>query len=154
MVFIFLHVLAMFIAIAVAYGPAFLMVAAGNNVVALRGIMAANEKLGPATSIAFGVGLVFGIIAIFTANFDPLQGWLVIAYVLFAASATMAVLVTTPWLKKVAAAAATSPDSAPSPELKELLSGPRYRTLLALDALIIVALIADMVFKPLPGKLF
>lgn len=154
MVFVLLHILTMFIAISLAYGPAFLMIGAGNNVVALRGVLAAAERLSAMPGIAFVVGLILGIIAIFAANFDPLQGWLVIAYVLFGVSALMAVLVTGPWLKKVAAAAARSPDTAPSPELKELLSGARYRALLALDALIIVALIADMVLKPLPGKLF
>jgi hypothetical protein len=41
-----------------------------------------------------------------------------------------------------------------SPELEELLSSQRNRALLVLDALLIILLIADMVLKPLPARLF
>jgi hypothetical protein len=79
---------------------------------------------------------------------------LIIAYVLFAVAAIFPQVFTSPWLKKVAAAADTSPDDHPSDELRALLTSPRNRVMLALDALIVVALIADMVLKPLPEKLF
>lgn len=87
-------------------------------------------------------------------NFDPLAGWLIIAYVLFAVAAIFPQIFTGPWLKKVAAAANASPDDRPSDELRELLTSPRNLLLLALDSLVIVALIADMVLKPLPGRVF
>jgi hypothetical protein len=57
-------------------------------------------------------------------------------------------------LRKVKEAADASPDDAMSPELEELLSSPRNRALLVLDALLIILLIADMVLKPLPARLF
>lgn len=55
-------------------------------------------------------------------NFDPLAGWLIIAYVLFAVAAIFPQIFTGPWLKKVAAAANASPDDRPSDELRELLT--------------------------------
>ena len=155
-IFIFLHVLAMFIAVALAYGPAALMVVASRrkDVVGLRGISGTSEKLGPVIGIMFALGIVLGIVSIFLYNFDPLQGWLVIAYVLVIVSLAMTFTFTNPWLAKVTAAAVASPDDHMSPELDALVNSRRNQLLLAFDALLIVLLIADMVLKPLPGKLF
>jgi hypothetical protein len=46
-VFIFLHVLVMFVAVAMSYGPAMLMVATsqGGDIVALRGVLAASARI-------------------------------------------------------------------------------------------------------------
>lgn len=41
-----------------------------------------------------------------------------------------------------------------SPELTALVNSPRNQLLLIVDALIVVALIADMVLKPIPGRVF
>lgn len=155
-VFVFLHVLAMFVAVAMAYGPAMLMVVAGRrrDVRALRAITATSNRLGPFVGATFGVGTVLGIVAIFVHGFNPLQGWLVIAYVLVVASLVMTFSFTSPWLKKVEAAAAASPDDTMSTELDALVNGGRNQALLVVDALLIVALIADMVLKPIPGPLF
>jgi hypothetical protein len=155
-IFIFLHVLSMFMGVALAYGPAALQVAASRrgDVRSLRAISTYSLKLGPFVGIVFGLGLVFGIISIFVHNFNPLQGWLVIAYVLFAASLVMTFTFTNPWMRKVSAAADASPDDSMSPELNAVLNSPRNRALLALDAFLIVLLIADMVLKPLNYRLF
>jgi len=155
-IFIFLHVLTMFIAVAMGYGPFILIFAASRSgdVGALRGVLGAASRIERLIGPTFVLGLVFGLIAVFLNNFDPLAGWLIIAYVLFAVAAIMPVVFTGPWLKKVAAAAASSPDDRPSDELRRLLTSPRNRLLLTFDALVIVAIIADMVLKPLPGKLF
>jgi hypothetical protein len=155
-IFTFLHVLTMFVAVAMAYGPAMLIVVASqrNDVVGLRGVMHTSDRLSRLVAPAFILGLVFGIVAIFVHQFDPLAGWLLIAYGLFAAMVLITAVFTSPWLKRVTAAADASPDDAPSAELLDLLNSPRNRALLALDALIVVALIADMVLKPLPGRVF
>jgi MFS family permease len=155
-IFVFLHVLVMFVAVAAAYGPALMMLTLNRrrDTVALRGVMKATLDLGRLVGPLFGLGIALGVIAIFLHNFDPLAGWLVIAYVLVTISALMLIFVTTPWLKRVAAAAEASPDDRYSPELVALLNSPRNRLLLLVDALVIVALIADMVLKPLPGRIF
>jgi hypothetical protein len=155
-IFIFLHVLSMFTAVALAYGPAALMVVASRrrDVRALRGVVETSDRLGPAVGAFFALGIVLGVVAIFVHGFDPLQGWLVIAYVLVGMSLAMTFLFTNPWLKKVLAAANASPDDAMSPELSELVNSPRNQALLAFDALLIILLIADMVLKPLNQRLF
>ena len=155
-IFVFLHVLTMFVAVAMAYGPAALMVVASRrrDVRALRAITATSNRLGPVVAMAFMLGLVFGIIAIFVHGFDPLQGWLIIAYILFALSLVMTLMFTNPWLRKVQAAAEASADEQISPELEGLVNSVRNQVLLAVDALLIVLLIADMVLKPLNQRLF
>jgi hypothetical protein len=125
-----------------------------SDIVALRGVLSAAFRLEKLIGPTFVLGLAFGLVAVFVNNFDTLAGWLIIAYVLFAVAAIYPAVFTGPWLKKVAAAAAVSPDDRPSDELRALLTSPRNRLLLALDALVVVALIADMVLKPLPEKLF
>ena len=156
-IFIFLHVLTMFAAVALAYGPTALMVVASRNgdVRALRSITGIYNKLGERViGPAFGIGIVFGFIAVFVHGFDPRLGWLVIAYLLVGAALVMTFRFTGPWLAKVQAAAEASPDDRMSPELNELVNSRRNQVMLVVDALIIVALIADMVLKPLPNRLF
>ena len=154
-IFIFLHVLTMFTAVALAYGPAALMVVASGrgDVRSLRAIVTTTERLTPVVAGAFATGIGLGIVSIFVHGFDPLQGWLVIAYVLVIASLAMTFLFTNPWLASVKAAADASPDDQMSPELAALVNSPRNRALLAFDALLIVLLIADMVLKPLPDRI-
>ena len=154
-IFVFLHVLTMFVAVALAYGPSALMVVASRrrDVRALRAITASSNRLGPVVGAAFALGIVLGFVAIFAHGFDPLQGWLVIAYVLVIASLVMTFTFTNPWLRKVQAAAEASPEDAMSAELGALVNSPRNQALLIFDALLIVLLIADMVLKPLPGRI-
>jgi hypothetical protein len=80
-IFIFLHVLAMFIAVALAYGPAALLVVATQrkDVRALRAISSTNERVGPLVGIFFGLGIVLGLVSVFVYGFDPLQGWPLVA---------------------------------------------------------------------------
>ena len=155
-IFVFLHVLTMFIAVAIAYGPAALMFVASRrrDVRSLRAITLTADALGPFVGMAFSLGIVFGVIAIFVHGFDPRLGWLVIAYVLVALALLMTFAFTNPWLAKVKAASASSPDDQMSPELESLVNSPRNQALLAFDALLIVLLIADMVLKPLNAPLF
>lgn len=156
-VFVFLHVLTMFIGVAIAYGPTALMVAASRNrdVRALRGITATYNRIGEKViGPTFGLGIVFGFVAVFVHGFDLRLGWLVIAYLLVGLTLVITFGFTSPWLARVQAAAEASPDDQMSPELQALLNAPRNRVLLTLDALMIVLLIADMVLKPLNYPLF
>jgi len=148
-IFVFLHILTMFTAVAMAYGPAMMILAARGEVPTLRGVMRTNDRLTRLVAPTFGVGIAFGFVAIFVHGFDPLAPWLLIAYGLLAVYLAVTFAFTNPWLKSVSAAVEASPDDAPSADLQALLTGPRNRALLALDALLVVALIADMVLKPL-----
>ena len=154
-IFIFLHIVTMFTAVTMGYGPAVLMVTANRarDVPALRGIMRASYRMERLIGPTFILGAVLGLVAAYTNGYDLLAGWLVIAYFLFVVAAITPVVLTGPWLRKVAAAADASADDAPSPELTRLLTAPRYVLAVLFDVGIIVLFIADMVFKPLPDKL-
>lgn len=156
-IFTFLHVVTMFTGVAMAYGPSVLMIVASRSgdVRALRGITATYNRIGERViGPTFGIGILFGFAAAIFHGFDLRLGWLVIAYVLVAATLVITFGFTSPWLVKVQAAAEASPDDRMSPELVELVRSPRNQLLLAVDALIIVAFIADMVLKPLNYRLF
>ena len=85
-IFVFLHVLGMFTAVATAYGPAFLMhrAAATRHVPTIRGVFSMAKVTGPLIPVFFLSGFAFALIAIFTEGFNPFRPWLLIAYVLFA----------------------------------------------------------------------
>ena len=149
-IFVFLHVLSMFTAVALAYGPAAMMVVASQrrDVRSLRAIVATAERLGPAVGAAFATGIVLGVISIFVHGFDPLLGWLVIAYILVAISIGMTVFFTNPWLRKVAAAAEASPDDQMSADLRALVEAPSVLWVNVLDGVLWLAIIYLMVVKP------
>lgn len=75
-IFIFLHILTMFIVVAMAYGPAMMILAARGHVPTLRGVMTANNRLQRLVAPTFGLGIAFGFVAVFVHGFDPLSPWL------------------------------------------------------------------------------
>jgi Predicted integral membrane protein (DUF2269) len=148
--FVFLHVLTMFAAVAVTGGGDLLMVriARTRDVPAIRTAFTVYERIGPLVPILFLAGLVFGITAIFVHGFDPFAPWLLLAYPLFVAGFAIGGGVTGPWVGRVARAASTSGE-APSPELEAAISDPRARYGLVVFYLLIAAIIFVMVVKPL-----
>lgn len=148
-VFIFLHILTMFTAVALAYGSHLLTLVAvrSNDVSTVRAVTRTVGRIGPWIGPVFGVGVILGIVAIFTNGFNPLAPWLVIAYVLTALAIVWANAFTVPHNKALAVAAGESPDDAYSDELRRAIRD-NFGLIAVLDVLIIVALIADMVLKP------
>lgn len=147
-VFVFLHVLTMFAAVAMGYGSLLLVriAARSDDVAALRGVVAAVQQLNPVIGRTFAVGVLLGIVAIFTNGFNPLAPWLLIAYVLVAAGIVSANVVIDPLLKRLSDATRAPQDDLE--RARATLSDSRTRVLLALDTLIVVAIIADMILKP------
>ncbi len=90
-VFIFLHIAVMFLAIAVAQGPLILLIAAvrRRDVPGIRGLLRAQFPLVRWIPAVFGVGVLLGLIAVFTNSFDPLRPWLLIGYVLTVIAAVL-----------------------------------------------------------------
>ncbi len=144
---VFLHILAMFGAVALSYGTiALLWVAAGaRDVEALRGVSTTIGRLRTVIPVAYVVGIVLGVVSVLTVGFDPLQGWLVAAYILTAIAIVSANLVTGPWLARVSAELARP---AAADVVPAAFADSRAVALLVADALVIVAIIADMVLKP------
>lgn len=149
-IFVFLHVLSMFSAVAATFGPAFLAhrAAATRHVPTIRGVFAMARVLGPVGPILFGIGLVFGLIAVFTGGFNPLQPWLLIAYVLFVIAMVVGARIHAPYARAVGMAAEASPDAAPSPELNRALDNPLQEFAFWLDYAIVTVIIFDMIIKP------
>ena len=149
-IFIALHIAAMFAAIAFAFGPLIVLILAvrRRDVPGIRGLLTAQGPVARWIGPAFGVGILLGLVAVFTNGYDPLRPWLLIAYVLTVIAAVLPQFSAAAWSKRLAMAAATSPDDAPSPELAAVMYDPRARALLVLDFCVVLVLIADMVIKP------
>jgi len=149
-IFVFLHVLTMFAAVAASIGPAYLLhrIARTGDVPTIRRVFALAAPLGKAIPILFTSGAALGIVAIFTNKLNPFEPFLLIAYVMFAMAAITGSTVNGPWQRRVTQLAAESPDEAPSPELAAALHDPRMRAVDWFDRLIILAFVFDMVVKP------
>ena len=149
-IFVFLHIATMFTAVAVTIGPWLLLRRVGRtrDVPAIRRTFAMALPITRFIPPLYVLGAALGIVAIFTNGFDPFQPFLLIAYALFILASVVGVVVSEPWLKRVAQTAAESPAEAPSPELSTALDDPRIRVIDWFDPLIILAFIFDMVVKP------
>lgn len=148
--FVFLHIATMFGAVAGTIGPTLLLrrIGRSGDVPAIRrsfAMAAPIIKLAPAL---YGLGAALGVVAIFTNGFDPLQPFLLIAYVLFVLATVVGIRFNAPWFQQVAEMAAESPDAAPSPQLAAALDSPAARFLDWFDPVIILLFIFDMVVKP------
>lgn len=148
--FVFLHVLSMVSAVAIAYGPAVLMrrAAQSRHVPTIRGVFGMARFTGPLIPVFFVAGLVFAIIAIIVNGFDPLRPWLLIAYVLFAIGMFDGFRIHAPYAVAVADAADKSPDAAISPELRTALDSPSESIVYWVDLAVVALILFDMIIKP------
>jgi len=147
--FVVLHVLTMFTGVALGYGlMAWLWLSArSRDLVAIRGVTSAVSHYPQIIGATFALGIVLGVVAIFTNGFDPLAPWLLIAYALALGLVLSGALVLGPWVKRVGeATAAMDGDSAAT--LPAPFSERRSRVLMSLDLLMLIAIIVDMVVKP------
>jgi Predicted integral membrane protein (DUF2269) len=148
-VFIFLHILTMFTGVALGYGAmAWLWLSArSRDLVAMRGMLSGFQRYEKLIPITFTLGIILGLIAVFTNGYDPLRPWLIIAYVLAAGLVITGSRVITPWIKTVREAVEGTEgdraDGLPTP-----FRDQRSITLLSLDLGMLIAIIADMVLKP------
>lgn len=149
-IFVFLHVFTMFTAVALSGGIDLLMlrIARTHDVAGIRVAFSARHRLGVLIPAAFGIGLLFGLIAVFVENFNPLARWLVIAYVLFIAGIAIGRLLIAEWIDRVREAAVAASDAG-SPELTALLDETRVRYATVVFWLVIAALVFVMILKPL-----
>ena len=150
LIFKFLHITFMFIAVAVALGPELLLrgISRSGDVRTIRTGYSLADRLGRSIPVLFTVGLVFGLLTAWTQGLDFFAPWLLIAYALFILAMILGARVTAPHVAHVAELAAQSPDDSPSPELAAAIADRRGDMLFALDLVIIIAFIFDMVVKP------
>ena len=82
----FLHIAAMFLAVSIFVGQGMLSgaVARSGDVVALRRVLSAEDRFAPVGGAMYLLGIVFGFVTAITGDFDLTRTWLVIGYVLAA----------------------------------------------------------------------
>ena len=148
-VFVFLHVLSMFSAVAVAGGGDLLFwrIALTRDAAAIRIAGATYGALARVIPILFMVGLGFGIVAIFVNGFNPFAPWLLLAYPLFIAGLLVGNFVTGAWVSRVTAAAAAADRSSAS--LDAIVAERGAAGGLIAFWLIVAAIVFVMVVKPL-----
>jgi hypothetical protein len=121
--FKYVHVAAMFFAIALALSTEQVVrrVAGSGDPRSIETAVSRSEPLSRASDAFFGVGIVAGIIAALTGNMNLLAPWLILSYLAVAAAFAVGILVIAPWAKRLQAAAAASPDGAATPELRAVI---------------------------------
>ena len=153
-IFKLLHILSMFAAVTFLVGEALLYARAILRE-DVRALAAVRRLVGGRPIVGAGflvLGIVFGLLAALTGGFDVLAGWLIAAYalvlLLFAINAT-------PWVQRLpllgAAAIEAEEGVRPREAVERDMAGMRSVVLVAvaLNVIIFVAIIADMVLKPL-----
>jgi hypothetical protein len=149
-IFVFLHVLTMFAAVAASFGPRIVLrrAAQTGNVPTIRAVFRMAQPVGQAIPFLFVAGAILGLVAVFTNAFTPWAPWLLIGYVLFIVAMIIAARVTAPWMARVGTAAGASPDDAPSTELAAAIGEPLQELTYWIDYAVVTALIFDMIVKP------
>ncbi|HYI67812.1 MAG TPA: hypothetical protein VEW95_12895 [Candidatus Limnocylindrales bacterium] len=149
-IFKFLHILAMFAAVAGAVIPEVVLhwVASSGDVRAIRVFAGIAERVGKVLPVFFIGGVIFGLLAAATGSLDFFQPWLVAAYVVFAIAMVTGATTTGPWAARVAAAAEASGNDVLSPELELAIHDRRALIGSVVLMSAIVVMIFLMVFKP------
>lgn len=147
---LWLHITLMFAAITISFGPSIVLMLAyrAGDAGTLRGLARALTPLDRLIPIFYLGGGLFGLWTAINFGYDLLAPWLVIAYVLFAVAMITGVTFNRTFGPRLVAATADIPDGRLTPAIVEMFADPRYRFVTALDTIVMVALIFDMVIKP------
>ena len=150
MLFIYLHIFVMFLAVALSVGSELVLqrVAATENVTAIRTVFGAARPIVKAIPMVYGIGFLLGIVAAVVASFNLLAPWLLISYVLFIVSSILGGRVAGGWAEKVEQGAARNQGDTPSAELKAVLHDQRATQGMIANWVVVALIIAMMVFKP------
>lgn len=148
--FRYLHILAMFFAVALAVSSELVArrVAMTGDVRAIRITVARVKPLANIATILFLAGFAFGIVAALTGQINLLAPWLILAYAAFVTATLVGILVVDPWTARLGAAAEASPDDAPSDELRTVIADPMARAASWALMVLIATLVFTMVVKP------
>ena len=149
MVWVFLHIITLFAAVAVFFGIDIILhrVARSGDVRAIRNIFGAANPLLPAAPILFVLGGIFGIVAAVDRGFRLSDTWLVIAFIIFPIALKPGGTVGS-WARNVLQAADSSPGETPSDELKRLIHDQTATYAAWFVGLTMVIIIYVMVVKP------
>jgi hypothetical protein len=147
--FKYLHVLAMFFAIALAVSTELVVrrVAGSLDPSAIHTTVAKVRPLANVSTVLFLTGIAFGIVAALTGQMNLLAPWLLLSYVAVAGAFAIGIFITDPWVTRLEAAAAASGDAASADLQAVVAEAPARIGTWVLMALITV-LVFLMVVKP------
>lgn len=147
---LFLHIAFMVAGVAAADGVGWLAfrVARSRDLGAIRTTFALMKPTGMVSGIFFFLGLIFGVISIFTLGFDPTEPWLLIAYGLFVIQFLLGTLVVDKWHGRVGELANAEGADPSSGELAQVLNEGTAQTVAYVQTALVVVFIFDMVVKP------
>ncbi len=149
--FKYLHVAAMFFAVALSVSGELVVRAVANSgeVVAIRTVAARVRPLANISTVLFLAGVGFGVVAALAGQIDLLATWLILGYVAFLAAMAIGITVSDPWVGRLERAAADSPSDSPSDDLREVIADPRARAATWALMVLVAVLVFVMVVKPL-----
>jgi uncharacterized membrane protein len=146
----FLHIACMFVAVSIFVGQGMLSgaVARSGDAVALRRVLASEDRFAPIGGAMFILAIVFGFLTAITGDIDLTQTWLLIAYAL-----TLFILVNgltyhRTQAEKLKAAAAASSDIEATDELQAIAGARSVAVMNTIDGIAWLAVIYVMVAKP------
>jgi hypothetical protein len=152
LIFKALHILSMFAMVTIEIGAEFLYAFAisRRDVRALATIhrILEQSRAGIASVVALVSGVVFGLLAAATGGLDFFDGWLIAAYVLIGVFAVTTTRALKTFLPLGAKAVEAEAGQRPAEEVVRDMAASRAFVWFALDAVVVVAIIADMVLKP------
>lgn len=142
--FLVLHILTMFVVVALHSGPQILILVAARTrqPTVVAGIAEMYARSGRAVPPLGILGGAFGVATAVTGGFNLLAPWLLIAYGLFALLVVYGSVVSVPYIARLGKAVRENWAD------QEALLGRRLTAIAAVDALIYVLIIGDMVVKP------
>lgn len=148
-VFKFLHIALMFVAVAGAIVPEVILhlVANTRDARAIATVAHIAERVGKVVPVIFVAGAVFGLLAAWTGQMDFTAPWLIATYVLFLGAIIVGTQFADPWVARLRTAAVASGDAA-SPELLSVIGDRRAMMASAWLMLTLFVIISLMVFKP------
>lgn len=148
--FLVLHISFMFAGVAAADGAGWLAfrVARSRDLGAMRTTYRLMKPAGMASGMFFLLGLIFGVISIFTLGFDPTEPWLLIAYGLFVVQFLLGIFFVEKWHGRVGQLASAEGADPNTGELAAVLNDGTAQTVAYLQTFLVLAFIFDMVVKP------
>lgn len=148
-VFKYLHILAMFFAIALAVSTELVLrrVAGSGDGRAIATTVARIRPLANLSSVLILVGIAFGIAAALTGQMNLLAPWLLLSYVAVAGAFAIGMLITDPWVNRLEAAAGGDGDGA-SADLQGVIDEAPARIGTWVTMGLIATLVFLMVVKP------